>query len=216
MKTKFNGILTLFLALVVHISFAQEKTITGTVADQTGPLPGVSILIKGTLKGIETDFNGNYSLKAEKGNVLVFRYLGYKTVERTVGNSNIIKVTLEEGGEVLDEIIVTALGVKRQAKSLGYGVTTLKASELNEVRATSTLGALAGKSSGVVIQNQSGNIGGSQRILIRGISTLGGNQQPLFVVDGVPISNSQTATGSRISGGFDFGNRAQDINPDDI
>jgi TonB-linked SusC/RagA family outer membrane protein len=216
MKTKFNGILTLFFALVVHLSFAQEKTITGTVSDQTGPLPGVSILIKGTLKGIETDFNGKYTLKVEKGNALIFRYLGYKTVERSVGNSNIITVTLEKGGEVLDEIIVTALGVKRQAKSLGYGVTTLKASEINEVRATSTLGALAGKSSGVVIQNQSGNIGGSQRILIRGISTLGGNQQPLFVIDGVPISNSQTATGSRISGGFDFGNRAQDINPDDI
>ena len=216
MKTKFNGILTLLLAFVVQISFAQQKTISGTVSDESGSLPGVSVLIKGTTTGTETDFDGKYSISAKSGDVLVFSYLGYKTLEKTVGTSNTINATMVEGGEILDEIVVTALGVKRSAKSLGYGITTLKANELNEVRATSTLGALAGKSSGVVIQNQSGNVGGSQRILIRGVSTLNGNQQPLFVVDGVPISNSQTATGTRISGGFDFGNRAQDINPDDI
>ncbi len=216
MKTKFNGFLTLFLALVVQISFAQEKTISGTVSDESGPLPGVSVLIKGTTTGTETDFDGKYSIKAKTGDTLIFSYLGYKPSEKKVGNSSSLNVILEEDSNVLNEVVVTALGVKRQAKSLGYGVTTLKATELNEVRATSTLSALAGKSSGVVIQNQSGNVGGSQRILIRGISTLGGNQQPLFVIDGVPVSNSQTATGSRISGGFDFGNRAQDINPDDI
>jgi TonB-linked SusC/RagA family outer membrane protein len=216
MKTKLKGILTLLLAFFVQISFAQEKTVSGTVSDSEGTLPGVNVTIKGTTSGTETDFDGNYSIKAKEGDVLIFSFIGYKTLEKTVGKSSTINASIVEGGEVLDEIVVTALGVKRSAKSLGYGVTTLKANELNEVRATSTLGALAGKSSGVVIQNQSGNVGGSQRILIRGVSTLNGNQQPLFVVDGVPISNSQTATGSRISGGFDFGNRAQDINPDDI
>lgn len=215
MKTKFNGILTLLLALVVQISFAQERTISGTVSDESGPLPGVTVLKKGTTQGTETDFDGNYSIKAKTGDILVFTFVGMKTVQRTVSSSNQINVAMENDN-VLEEVVVTALGVKRSAKSLGYGISTLKANDLNEVRATTALGALNAKSSGVVVGSQSGNVGGSQRILIRGVSTLNGNQQPLFVVDGVPISNSQTATGSRISGGFDFGNRAQDINPDDI
>ena len=98
MKTKFNGILTLFLALVVHISFAQESTISGTVADESGALPGVSIIIKGSKKGVETDFDGKYSITASNGDIFIFRYLGYKTVEKTVGNSKTINVVLEVGG----------------------------------------------------------------------------------------------------------------------
>ena len=100
MKTKFNGILTLLLALVVQVSFAQEKTVSGTVSDKDGSLPGVSVLIKGTTKGTDTDFDGKYSIKANVGDVLVFSYLGYETVERKVGAASTINVTLKEGGEV--------------------------------------------------------------------------------------------------------------------
>jgi hypothetical protein len=117
MKTKFKGILTLLLAFVVQISFAQEKAVSGTVSDSSGTLPGVTVLIKGTKTGTETDFDGKYSLKAKAGDVLIFSYLGYKTVEKTIGSSNVVNVSLEEGGEVLDEIIVTAQGIKREKKS---------------------------------------------------------------------------------------------------
>ncbi len=217
MRTKFSGILTLLLAFVVQITFAQEKTISGNVTDDRGlPLPGVNIVVKNTAGGTQTDFDGNYSIAANKGAVLSFSYVGFTTKEVVVGDSDNVNVQLAASASELEEVVVTALGIERSARSLGYAVSTIKSEDLNEVRETNLLGALQGKTSGVVIQNQSGNVGGSTRILIRGISSLTGNQQPLFVVDGVPISNSNIATGSRITGGFDFGNRAQDINPDDI
>ena len=101
MKTKFNGILTLFLALIVQISFAQQRTISGTVFDESGPLPGVSIIIKGSLNGTETNFDGNYSIRVNKGAILVFNYLGYKIVERKIENSNVVNVTLSVDANVL-------------------------------------------------------------------------------------------------------------------
>jgi len=122
MKTKFNGILTLLLALVVQISFAQTKTISGTVSDSSGPLPGVSVIVKGTTSGAETDFDGKYTLKGKEGDVLTFRYLGYKTISKTIGASSTLDVILEEGGEILDEVVVTAFGIKREEKALGYSV----------------------------------------------------------------------------------------------
>ncbi len=217
MRSKFTWILTLCLAFTMQFSFAQEKTITGTVTDQNGlPLPGVNVVVKGTITGTQTDFDGNYAIKASQGQVLVFTYVGQKATERTVGTANAINVQMEEDAQALEEVVVTALGIERTARTIGYGVSTIKSEDLNEVRQTNVLGALQGKTSGLVISNQSGNVGGSQRILIRGNSSLSGTVQPLFVVDGVPISNQNVATGSRITGGFDFGNRAQDINPDDI
>ena len=202
---------------IVSIAFAQERTISGTVTDDQGiPLPGVNIVVSNTSSGTQTDFDGVYSIKANKGSVLTFSYIGFANVQKVVGDNETIDIVLEPSASELEEVVVTALGIERPARSLGYAVSTIKSDDLNEVRETNLLGALQGKTSGVVIQNQSGNVGGSTRILIRGISTLEGDQQPLFVVDGVPISNQNIATGSRISGGFDFGNRAQDINPDDI
>ncbi|TVZ26880.1 TonB-linked SusC/RagA family outer membrane protein [Gillisia sp. Hel_I_86] len=217
MEKKLNGILTLFLVFMVQLTFAQDKTVTGTVTDDTGlPLPGVNIIVKGTNSGTQTDFDGNYSISAQAQNTLVFSFIGFTKQEVVVGTQTTINVTLETDAAQLDEVVVTALGIERSEKSLGYGVSTVKSEELNEVRETNVLNALQGKTSGVNIQNQSGNVGGSTRITIRGISSLDGDVQPLFVVDGVPISNANIATGSRITGGFDFGNRAQDINPDDI
>jgi TonB-linked SusC/RagA family outer membrane protein len=216
MRTKLNGILTLFLVLLVQITFAQTETVTGTVTDPDGlPLPGVNVLIKGQGTGTQTDFDGNFSIQANSSDKLIFSYIGFDKQTISVGTKTNINVKLEIG-ESLDEVVVTALGIERSARSLGYGVSSVKAQDLNEVRANDALEGLKGKASGLVITNQSGNVGGSQRILIRGVSSLQGGVQPLFVVDGVPISNDNIASGSRITGGFDFGNRAQDINPDDI
>ena len=127
MKTRFNGILTLFLVLVSQMFFAQQKSITGTVSDKSGVLPGVSVVIEGSNRGVETDFDGKYSIEANSGDVFVFRYLGYETAKVSVGKAidNVINVTLVEGGEVLDEIVITAFGIKRSEKALGYSVQSI-------------------------------------------------------------------------------------------
>ena len=215
MKTKFKGILTLLFALIVQISFAQDKTVSGTVSDNTGSLPGVSVSIKGTTTGSETDFDGKYSIKTKVGDVLVFSYLGYKTVEITVGDSNVIDVTLEEGGEILDEIVVTAQGIKREKKALGYAVSEVKAKQL-EQRSEGDIGRLlTGKASGVNIQTQSGVSGSGTSILIRGMSSFSGSNQPLFVVDGVPFSSDTNAQGDFVDGN-NGSSRFLDIDPNNI
>ena len=207
--------LMLLLAFSVQISFAQEKTVSGTVSDNTGGLPGVSVIIKGTSTGAETDFDGKYSIRAKSGDVLVFNYLGYKTVEKTVGSANVIDVTLEEGGEVLDEIIVTAQGIKREKKALGYAVSKVDSEQL-EQRSEGDIGRLlSGKASGVNIQTQSGVSGSGTSILIRGMSSFSGSNQPLFVVDGVPFSSDTNAQGSFVDGN-NGSSRFLDIDPNNI
>ena len=203
------------MALIVQVSFAQEKTVSGTVSDNTGGLPGVSVVIKGTSTGAETDFDGKYSIRAKSGDVLVFNYLGYKTVEKTVGSANVIDVTLEEGGEVLDEIIVTAQGIKREKKALGYAVSKVDSEQL-EQRSEGDIGRLlSGKASGVNIQTQSGVSGSGTSILIRGMSSFSGSNQPLFVVDGVPFSSDTNAQGDFVDGN-NGSSRFLDIDPNNI
>ena len=203
------------MALAVQVSFAQEKTVSGTVSDNTGGLPGVSVIIKGTSTGAETDFDGKYSIRAKSGDVLVFNYLGYKTVEKTVGSANVIDVTLEEGGEVLDEIIVTAQGIKREKKALGYAVSKVDSEQL-EQRSEGDIGRLlSGKASGVNIQTQSGVSGSGTSILIRGMSSFSGSNQPLFVVDGVPFSSDTNAQGNFVDGN-NGSSRFLDIDPNNI
>ncbi|PCH75431.1 MAG: SusC/RagA family protein [Flavobacteriaceae bacterium] len=216
MKTKFNGVLVLLLALVVQLSFAQEKTISGTVSDETGPLPGVSIVIKGTSTGAETDFDGNYSITAKQGDVLVFSYIGMDRKSITVGTSNKINITLT-GGNVLDEVVVTALGISRDKKSLGYSTQKVGGDEVSKIKDANFMNSLSGKVSGVQIKS-SGTMGGSTNVIIRGNSSLTGNNQALFVIDGVLINNSNNNTSDQRTGrgGYDYGNAASDINPDDI
>ncbi|MGA9590685.1 MAG: carboxypeptidase-like regulatory domain-containing protein, partial [Salegentibacter sp.] len=121
MKTKFSSILTLLLAFVVQMTFAQQRPITGTVTDEDGlPLPGVNVLIKGTSTGVQTDFDGNYSITAQPGDVLVFSFVGLETAEYTVANNDTIDVVLKQSSAQLQEVVVTALGIKREKKSLGY------------------------------------------------------------------------------------------------
>ncbi len=217
MKTKFNGILTLFLALLVQITFAQERAISGIVSDETGPLPGVNVLKKGTNKGVESDFNGNYSINAKTGDILVFSFVGMKTVEKTVSASNSIIVTMTSDN-VLDEVVVTALGISRDKKSLGYATQKVNGDELTTNKSGNFVNALSGKASGIQIRKNN-NMGGSTNVVIRGNASLTGSNQALFVIDGVPISNSNSNAenqGQAIGGYYDYGNAASDINPEDI
>ncbi len=227
MKTKFSGILTLLLALVVQLSFAQEKTISGTVADNSGmPLPGVNIIVKNTTNGTQSDFDGKYTINAKVGDVLVFSYVGLKTKEATVGASNTLNVTMEEDAAVLDEVVVTALGIKRDKKSLGYATQEVKGEAVSAVKSQNFVNSLSGKVAGLQIK-PSGTMGGSTQVIIRGNASVIGNNQALFVIDGVPLDNginnqitaaiaseSRSQTSGR--GGYDYGNAASDINPDDI
>ncbi len=215
MKTKFSGILTLLLAFVVQFTFAQEKTVSGTVSDNNGlPLPGATVVIQGTTTGASTDFDGNYSITANVGDVLNFSYVGYSGQSATVGASNSINVTLQPDNE-LEEVVVTALGIKREEKALGYSVQSIKGEGMTEARESNISNAISGKVAGVQVTGTSGSVGASSRIVLRGNSSITGNNEPLYVVDGVPIDNRSFGNAGS-GGGVDLPNGAADINPDDI
>lgn len=218
MKTKFSGILTLLLVLIVQLAFAQEKTISGTVADDTGlPLPGVNIIIKGTSTGTQSDFDGNYTIGAAVGQTLIYSYVGFETQEIAVGASNKMNVTMK-AGSVLDEVVVTALGISREKQSLGYSTQEVAGEELTNVKSGNFVNALSGKVSGLQIRKNT-NFGGSTNVVIRGNASLTGSNQALFVIDGVPISNSnsnEAGQGQARGNYYDYGNAASDINPEDI
>ncbi|MDF0717153.1 SusC/RagA family TonB-linked outer membrane protein [Muricauda sp. 334s03] len=199
-------------------AYAQEMNVSGTVTDTSGmPLPGVSIVVVGSTNGTQTDFDGNYSISANKGQTLRFSYIGQKTVERTVGTSKVIDVTLEEDAQALDEVVVTAMGIAREKKSLGYATQEVQGDEVSAVKAPNFVNSLSGKIAGIDVKS-SGTMGGSANVVIRGYSSINNSNQALFVVDGVPISNvnNNGATQETGRGGYDYGNAAADINPEDI
>ena len=220
MKTKFSGILTLLLAFVVQLTFAQEKTISGTVSDGSGlPLPGATVLIKGTTTGAATDFDGKYSITAKQGATLIYSFVGYTTKEITVGTSNTINVQLADDAETLDEVVVTAFGTSdRNARQVVYANQTVNSEDLMSTPSKNALEALRGKTAGVRLSTGSGSVGASTRIVLRGEGSLTGNNNALIVIDGVAIDNSTTSGGAGASttGYADFGNRFNDMNPDDI
>ena len=187
MKTKFNGFLTLLLALVVQISFAQEKTISGTVSDESGGLPGVSVIIKGTLKGTETDFDGKYSVKVKTGDILVFSYLGYKQIEKVVSASNTINVSMEEDANVLEEIVITGYKGAVNNSKIASAIAVVGSEKLDQVPISSLDQVLQGTAAGVSVNVGSGQPGQSGTILIRGRGSISGDIEPLFIIDGVPV-----------------------------
>jgi TonB-linked SusC/RagA family outer membrane protein len=192
MKTKFKGILTLFLALVVQISFAQQRTISGKVTDGTGPLPGVSVVIKGTTNGTETDFDGKYSITASSGDILIFRYLGYLSINKTIESSNLIDVSMKEDANILDEVVIVGYGTT--TKKSFTGTASVVSSENIDAKAVSNVAqALIGEVSGVSVTRTNGRPGSSATIRIRGFSSIQGNSAPLYVVDGVPFSGDINA-----------------------
>lgn len=143
MKAKFSSILTLLLVFLVQITFAQEQTVTGIVTDQDGlPLPGVNVLIKGTTTGTQTDFDGNYSIGAEQGDILSFSFVGLESSEVTVGTSNEINVTMQADAAQLDEVVVTALGVRATPKSVTYAVEGVTSEEIENTGETNLVNSL--------------------------------------------------------------------------
>lgn len=217
MKPKFNGFLVLLLVLFAQLTFAQERAVSGIVTDDAGmPLPGVSVLVKGTKTGTQTDFDGKYSIKATTSQVLVFSYIGMKSQEITASSSQ-INAKLSGDAQQLEGVVVTALGLSREKKSLGYATQEVKGESLAAVKSDNFVNAISGKVSGVQVKRTT-NFGGSTNIVIRGNSSLTGNNQALFVIDGVPVSNnnSNSRDQEQSGAGYDYGSAASDINPEDI
>ncbi|SIQ26775.1 SusC/RagA family TonB-linked outer membrane protein [Maribacter ulvicola] len=222
MRTKLNGLLTLLLALVVHISFAQQKTVSGTVTDQGGlPLPGVNIVVEGTTTGTQTDFDGNYSIMASQGETLLFTYIGQKAVRKSVGASNTVSVMMEEDAQALEEVVVTAQGIKREKKALGFAVSSVGEEDLESRSEGDVARVLSGKASGVQITAAGGMSGSATNVVVRGLSSFSGSNQALFVVDGVPFSSDTNAQdtnggGSNFLTGNTGSSRFLDLDPNNI
>jgi len=183
MKTMFSGILTLLLAFVVQFTFAQEKSISGTVSDETGPLPGVSIIIKGTTKGAETDFDGNYSIMANTGDVLVYSFIGMASQQKVVGTDNTINVMMV-ADNILEEVVVTGVAGATSRKKLSVTVASVSSVELEQVPAGSAASALQGKVAGISVTNL-GRPGQGATILLRSAANFYGSQAPLVIMDGI-------------------------------
>ncbi|MBU2900059.1 SusC/RagA family TonB-linked outer membrane protein [Maribacter dokdonensis] len=222
MRTKLNGLLTLLLALVVHISFAQQKTVSGTVTDQGGlPLPGVNIVVEGTTTGTQTDFDGNYSIMASQGETLLFTYIGQKAVRKSVGAGSTVNVQMEEDAQALEEVVVTAQGIKREKKALGFAVSSVDEEDLESRSEGDVARVLSGKASGVQITAAGGMSGSATNVVVRGLSSFSGSNQALFVVDGVPFSSDTNAQdtnggGSNFLTGNTGSSRFLDLDPNNI
>ena len=194
-----------------------KRKITGKVLDEAQqPMIGVTVVVKGSTTRAVTDIDGNYQLQtSETAPVLQFSYLGYKTKEVKASGKDAITTTMDVDSKALDEVVVTALGIKRDKKMLGYSVQDIKSDALNTTGDPSVVGALSGKVAGLQMNTASTGLGGSTKITIRGNSSLTDNNQPLWIVDGVPFSDNNTSNASAY-GGYDRGGTSLDINPDDI
>lgn len=203
----------LFLVLLSQIASAQDITYKGVVKATGGEtLPGVSVALKGTTQVVTTDGNGSFAISAPDKSILSFSYIGYQLQEIQLNkNAGALLITLQPSENALNEVVVTALGINRQKKSLGYAVQEIKGQDLAEAKETNLVNALAGKIAGVRVTNSQGDMG-SSRIVIRGETSISGNNQPLFVVDGIPVDNSQLNS----AGARDYANAISDINADDI
>jgi TonB-linked SusC/RagA family outer membrane protein len=209
MKVKNYVMMLVLLVFNIASVLAQVKKISGTISDLSGmPLPGVNIIVKGTTIGAQSDFDGNYTISASAGDVLSFTYVGLKTVEITIGTSNTLNVTMEESATALDEVVITAMGISKDKKKVGYAIESVDAETLEKSSETNILNALNGRVSGVNITSAGGDVGASSNIIIRGTSSVTGNNQALFVIDGVPIDNTTTfSEGGNVAGA----NRGSDI-----
>jgi TonB-linked SusC/RagA family outer membrane protein len=217
MKLKFNGILVLLIVLMAQLTFAQERAVTGVVSDNAGmPIPGVSVLVKGTNFGTQTDFDGKFAIKAAPSQILIFSYIGMKSQE-VKATSSTLNVKLVGAALELEGVVVTALGIKREKKSLSYAVQEVSGSTLSEGGSNNAISALSGNVAGLQVTAPS-TMGGSTRIVLRGIGSTTGDNRPLIVIDGIPLDNGNfnTTSTQRGSGGRDYGDASADINPDDI
>ncbi len=215
-------LLPLLVVLFAAGVASAQRTITGTVTGADGgPLIGATVLVKGTEVGTVADFDGTYSITVPEGATsIIFSYTGYSTEELEIGVSDVLDVVLDQGIE-LGEVVVTSLGIPREQKSLGYAVQQLDGSDLAQTKETNIINSLQGKVAGIQVQGSPSTIGGASRITIRGSNSFLGNNQPLFIVDGVPFDNSNFSGSSQQRGfggsqAYDYGNTGQDIDPQSI
>ncbi len=207
-------LLTTLMLLFAAATWAQQ-TVSGVITTPDGePLIGVNVTEMGTTNGTISDIDGAYTLTVKEGATLVVSIVGYETKEIEVGNQSKVDIQLSEG-VALNEVVVTALGISREKKSLGYSVTEVDGEELTQARENNVMNTLAGKVAGVNVSGTAGGPAASTRVVIRGITSLGGNNQPLYVIDGVPIDN-QNLGSAGMWGGLDLGDGLSSINPDDI
>ena len=228
MNQLFRGVNVSFSIVDNHIVLSaksnkeeQQKktpiTASGTVTDSKGePLIGVSILVKGTSNGTITDMDGNFKIQAAKGDVLEVSYIGYASQTITLANAQPIKVTLGEDTQVLDEVVVTALGIKRATKALSYNVQEVKGDELTAVKDANFMNSLSGKVAGVQINSGATGAGGATRVVMRGMKSLTKDNNALYVIDGVPIFNTGKSGGEGLFGEMGGSDAVADLNPDDI
>ena len=211
----------LLISLMIFVTFGQvafaQNVITGKVtgAEDNEPLPGVSIVVEGTNKGTTTDLDGNYTIQANSDDVLQFSYIGFITQSISVGNQSSINLTLEPDLQQLEEVVVTAFGLEKEKKALGYAVTQVSGEEFTQSRTINLGSALSGKVAGVNVSPPASGAAGSTRVLIRGGSSLTGSDQPLYVINGIPIDNSNLGSAG-LWGGNDNGDGLSSLNPDDI
>ncbi|MDX1940550.1 MAG: SusC/RagA family TonB-linked outer membrane protein [Saprospiraceae bacterium] len=215
-----KSLLGFFATMLLSFSLFSQTTVKGTVTDAESnePLIGVSIIVKGTSKGTVSDLDGNYAVELAQGeNTLVFTFVGFRTTEVAVNGQTNLNVSLETAAIGLDEITVTALGISREKKSLGYAIQEIGGDNLDKAKDANLINNLAGKVAGVQVVGNPSGIGGSARVTIRGERSLNINaNQPLFVIDGVPISNGFSGNSGRSYQDVDYGNGAGFVNPDDI
>lgn len=211
-------LLSLFFVLtcLIGVSFAQNRQVSGKVtsAIDGSPIAGVSVSAVGTSFATQTDASGNYSFSVPEGATLNVSFIGYAAQRIKLGASNVVNVQLVAEDNALEEVVVTAIGITREAKSLGYGATTINSDDLTRARESNIINALAGKAPGVRVTSQSGTVGGSSKVVIRGVNSLDGGS-PLWVIDGTPISDN-TSAGGTTARNIDFGNRVGDLSSDDI
>src|SRR5690606_27728559 len=189
MKCKIT-VLMLLLCFQYWTLSAQEKFISGTVTIESDsmPLPGVTILVKGTQNGTSTAMDGQYSIRADQGDNLVFSFIGCTTQDIQVSQQEVLHVALRESMQGLEEVVITALGITRDKKSLGYATQEVDGEAFSLTNQQNVLGSLSGRVAGVQVMGSSGaSMGGTQKIKIRGVNSIGGGDQPLIVVDGTPI-----------------------------
>src|SRR4051794_21833382 len=207
-----------FLLFGITLVSAQTRTISGKVTDENGAaVDGASIVIKGTNTGTAAKPDGSFTISAKTGDVLVISAVNFGSQEVPVGSENTYNVRLQRSANVINEVVVTALGIRRTRNQLPYAAQQVAGEEIARTRSTNVGSNLSGKVSGLEIR-QSNTLGGSTNIVIRGVKSLTGSNQALFVVDGVPIDNTTANQQNQRSGrgGYDYGNAAADINPDDI
>lgn len=219
-KRLFLSVVMFLIGMFTMGAYAQTHTVSGLVKDKEmgDPLIGVTVSVKGTKNASLTDINGNYTIQAGESDVLVFSYVSMKTVEQQVGNRKVINVTMVPSAESLGEIVVTAMGIKRQSETLTYSAQTVGGKDVNDIKSINMINSLQGKSAGLQITPNSTGAGGASKILFRGNKSISGSNQPLIVIDGVPTMTNITTSqvSSDYGGERDGGDVMSTINPDDI